>query len=140
YFLEETATPWMLFNDQATACILSPASDFIVSLMTHADSSRLRSGLNPEVTQLPAGFSHTTLLVMEQGIGKTWDAWGRTLRALYNRKRPANDSDPILKYFGYWTDNGADYYYNYDSTKGYAGTLLAVKDHYRQKGIPLGYM
>src|SRR5690606_25804007 len=78
--------------------------------------------------------------VMEQGIRKSWDTWGNTLRALYNRKRPASDSDPILKYFGYWTDNGADYYYNYDSTKGYAGTLLAVREHYRQKGIPLGYM
>jgi hypothetical protein len=45
-----------------------------------------------------------------------------------------------LNRFGYWTDNGGDYYYNYDTTKGYAGTLLAIEDHYREQGIPLGYM
>ncbi|MDE3059094.1 MAG: hypothetical protein KGJ59_14175, partial [Bacteroidota bacterium] len=50
------------------------------------------------------------------------------------------NGDPVLKYFGYWTDNGADYYYNYDTTLGYAQTLLALREKYRREGIPLGYM
>lgn len=140
FFLEETSTPWMLFNGNADACLISPASDFIVSLMTHRDSTAICSGLNPEVKQLPPGFTHSTIMVLDNGIRKTWDEWGDALRALYGRKRPANDCDAILNYFGYWTDNGADYYYNYDTTKGYAGTLLAVREHYKKSGIPLGYM
>jgi len=140
FFLEETATPWLFFNDKMDACAISPASDFMVSLMTGDGVTHVRSGLNPEVKKLPAHFTHTTIMVMRRGIRNTWDAWGDALRAIYKRKRPANDADVILKYFGCWTDVGGDYYYNYDTAKGYAGTLLALHEHYKKNGIPLGYM
>ncbi|WP_316812375.1 hypothetical protein [Pedobacter heparinus] len=140
YFLEETSTPWLFFNDKNDAAILSPASDFMVSLMTGDGTTHVRSGLNPEVQKLPAGFTHSSILVMRKGIRNTWDEWGAALRKTYHRKIPANDADVVLKYFGCWTDVGGDYYYNYDPAKGYDGTLLALKDHYKKEGIPLGYM
>jgi hypothetical protein len=140
FYLEETSTPWLLFNKNLGACIISPASDFMVSLMTNDDSTTLTSGLNPEVKNLPAGFTHSTIMVLDRGIRRSWDDWGGALRLLYKKKRPANDCDPLLKYYGFWTDNGSDYYYNYDTTKGYAGTLLAVRAYYKKRGIPLGYM
>ena len=59
---------------------------------------------------------------------------------LQGKTRPANDADPTLNYLGYWTDNGATYYYKFDPTLGYAGTLLAVANSFKQEGIPLGYM
>lgn len=140
YFLEETSTPWLFFNAKNDAAILSPASDFMVSLMTGDGINHVRSGLNPEVQKLPVGFTHTSILVMSNGIRNTWDEWGTALRKIYNRKRSANDTDVVLNKFGVWTDVGGDYYYNYDSTKGYDGTLLALRDHYQNEGIPLGYM
>ena len=140
YFLEETSTPWLFFNDNNDAAILSPASDFMVSLMTGDGTTHVRSGLNPEVQKLPAGFTHSSILVMRNGIRNTWDEWGTALRKKYNRKRPENDADVVLKYFGCWTDVGGDYYYNYDPEKGYDGTLLALREHYQKEGIPLGYM
>jgi len=54
--------------------------------------------------------------------------------------RPSNDADTLLKYLGYWTDNGATYYYKFEPGLGYAGTLLAVRDDFRKNGIPLGYL
>jgi hypothetical protein len=45
-----------------------------------------------------------------------------------------------LKYLGYWTDNGAAYYYNFERSKGYEGTLLGVRDDFVRMGLPLGYM
>lgn len=140
FSLEQSSTPWLLFNGRYQACVISPASDFIVSLLSGDGKTRISSGLNPGLQNLPAGFTHSTILVCSQGIHSCWDTWGRALRALYHRKRPSNESDRILKYFGYWTDNGADYYYHYDTTKGYEGTLLAVRDQYRRRNIPLGYM
>lgn len=140
FTLEQTSTPWLLFDDDLRSCLISPASDFIVSQMTGDGVSRISSGLNAEIKGLAAGFSHTTLLVMDQGVRHAWDTWGAALRTLYDRKLPASDADPILKYYGYWTDNGADYYYNYDTSKGYDGTLLALREHYRSRHIPLGYM
>ena len=143
FFLEQTSSPWMLFNENADACVISPASDFIVSLMTRDSATAagaIGSGLNPEVQLLPPHFTHSTILVLGRGIRKTWDEWGNALRTLYRRERPANDCDIMLSHFGFWTDNGGDYYYNYDTTQGYSGTLLAIKDHYRKEGIPLAYM
>ncbi|MFT3934857.1 MAG: hypothetical protein QM726_14630 [Chitinophagaceae bacterium] len=140
FFLEETSTPWMFFNDNKDACIISPASDFIVSLMTNNGNTQVNSGLNPQVKKLPPHFTHTSIMVIKQGIGNAWDTWGNTLRTMYKRKRPANDADVVLKYFGVWTDVGGDYYYNFDTSKGYDGTLLALKEHYKKEGIPLGYL
>lgn len=138
--LNQTSTPWLLFNKKMDAVIISPASDFIVAKLTGDGKTDISSRLNPEIRNLPAGFSHTTLMVFDKGIRTAWDLWGQSLRTIYHRIRPANDVDTILKYYGYWTDNGAYYYYNYDTSKGYAQTLLDLKKHYDQKNIPLGYM
>ena len=66
--------------------------------------------------------------------------WGNTLVALGGASRPAYDADTTLKYLGYWTDNGAGYYYNYDADKGYAGTLQALVERYREEQIPIRYL
>jgi len=138
--LNETSTPWLFFDNSLNAFILSPASDFIVSKMSGDGKSIINSGFNPEIKNLPANFTHSTLLVIGKGIHSTWDEWGNTLRKLYKRVRTTNDADPVLKYFGYWTDNGADYYYNYDTTKGYAPTLVTLRNKYKEEKIPLGYL
>jgi len=138
--LNQTSTPWLFFNDRDESFLISPASDFMVSRMTGDGIHVISSGLNPELQSFPAGFTHRTILVIGKGIGHTWNIWGKSLMSLYGKHRPAEDADPLLKYFGYWTDNGADYYYNYDTSLGYAGTLLAVRKQYLREGIPLGYM
>ncbi len=145
--LNETSTPWLFFSsndsqpkDKFNAFIISPASDFIVSKLTGDGKTLISSGLNPGIKDLPKNFNHKTILVFNHGIKKTWDTWGKVLRTMYNRDIPHNDADPVLKYFGYWTDNGADYYYNYDTAIGYSKTLLAIRNRYKQEEIPLGYI
>jgi hypothetical protein len=59
---------------------------------------------------------------------------------LEEAKSPTYDEDSTLKYLGYWTDNGANYYYNYDFSKGYAGTLQSLVEHYRAEQIPIRYL
>ncbi len=138
--LTQTSTPWLFFNDQDEAFVLSPASDFIVSKMSGDGQHMIASGLNPQLQDLPNGFSHKSILVFGNGINHTWMTWGHSLMTMFGKKRPSNDADPVLKYYGYWTDNGADYYYNYDKKLGYSGTLLAVRKQYKKEGIPIGYM
>lgn len=145
--LNETSTPWLFFslndsqpNDHLNSFIISPASDFIVSKLTGDGKTLISSGLNSEIKNLPNNFNHKTILVFDNGIKKTWETWGKAMRAIYKRNIPNADADTILKYFGYWTDNGADYYYDYDTTIGYSKTLLALKNRYKQEGIPLGYI
>ncbi|MEY2466310.1 MAG: hypothetical protein QOD03_831 [Verrucomicrobiota bacterium] len=136
----EISTPWLLFDDQANAMLISPASHFMVASMLGDGQQRVASGFNPQLRDLPNGFTQQTFLVFGKGINHTWDAWSQAHLKFQGARRPPNDADVILKYLGYWTDNGASYYYNYDPAKGYAGTLGFLVEHYRQEQIPIRYL
>ena len=136
----EAGTPWLLFDDRANAFIISPASHFMVASMSGDGRQRMASGFNPRLRDLPAGFTQETLVAFGQGINQTWDLWGQSLLELGQARRPSNDADAVLKYLGYWTDNGAGYYYNYDLDQGYAGTLESLVQRYRQEQIPIHYL
>ncbi len=136
----EISTPWLLFDDHANALIISPASHFMVASMSGDGAQLVASGFNPKLRNLPSGFTQQTLVTFGRGINRAWDLWGRAMLELQQARRPVNDADAVLKYLGYWTDNGAYYYYNYDLDKGYAGTLTALVERYRQEQIPLRYL
>jgi len=140
FSLKENGSPWLFFDDKANAFIISPASNFMVARMEGDGERRIASGLNKELLNLPKGYTHRTLLVLGKGINQTWETWCKAMTELHGKKQPANDADMTLKYLGYWTDNGAAYYYNFDKDKGYEGTLLAVKEHYDKRRIPIRYM
>jgi hypothetical protein len=132
--------PWVLFDKERKTMVLSPADHFLAAGMTDAPGDADAGGIDPAITSVPAGFRHTTLLVLGTGVRGTLDAWGHTLQVL-NGKRPVpDDADVLLSKFGYWTDNGASYYYKFVPSLGYEGTLLAVRDAYRMLGVPIAYM
>jgi hypothetical protein len=133
-------SPFVFFDADANAFILSAASDFMNAATAELASGALSSGIDPAVTSLPAGLSHRTVLVAQPGINAAYATWGSVLTGLSGKKRVANDATPYLERFGYWTDNGAYYYYNYDTTTGYPATLEAVSAYFTQLGIPLAYM
>jgi hypothetical protein len=133
-------SPWLFFDDQSAAFLLSGASQFMNTSTTRAMNGAIASGIDPKVGMVPAGFAHSTILVAEPSINRAYDTWGQALTALSGKKRPANDATVELTYLGYWTDHFATYWYKFDQTKGYAGTLLAVRDALKQQGIPIGYM
>ncbi len=133
----ECSTPWLLFDDEANAAVISPAAHFMVASMFGDGHRRVASGFNTNLCHLPRGFSQPTILAFGKGINRTWNLWGQSLNELRGAKRPAPDADALLKYLSYWTDNGATYYYNYDTNLGYAGTLQALVTHYRQEQIPV---
>jgi hypothetical protein len=138
--LKTISSPWLFFDAQNHALLISAASHFLISTLTGDGQKQIASVFNDKLTNLPAHFSHQTIMALGNGINFTYDLWGCALTDLQGKKCPANDADPVLKYFGYWTDNGADYYYNYDTDKGYAGTLQALVDSYRQQQVPLHYL
>jgi hypothetical protein len=136
----DCSTPWLLFDDKANALIISPASHFMVASMIGNGTNQIASGFNQQLRNLPAGFSQQTILAFGNGINRTWDLWGQSLRKLEGVTHPHEDTDSITKYFGYWTDNGAYYYYNYDLKLGYQGTLESLVTHYRNEQIPIRYL
>ncbi len=137
--LEQNGTPWLLFDDAANTAVISPAANFLVARLTGDERTGIISGLNSGMGVLGKPLTQRSLLVLGRGVGVTFQVWGGMMTDLYGKKRPTYDSDPTLKYFGYWTDNGADYYYKYDKELGYRGTLLKMVESYRREGIALGY-
>jgi len=140
FSLPEACTPWMLFDAAGHALVLSPASNFYNASMWGDGKGRMASGFNKSLTRIPAGFAHRSLMALGSGINSTWDSWGRAMTQLHGKHRPANDADRVLKTFGYWTDAGSAYWYNYELPLGYEGTLRSVAASFKQQGIPLGYM
>ena len=134
-----TQGPWVLFDDQRNAFVLSPADHFFVSKM-EMQQNTLHSSLVDAIHNLPAGFTHTTVLVVGSGIPTTLTSWGHAMQSWAARTPLANDSDTLLRSLSYWTDNGATYYYKFDTQLGYTGTLLATAKKYQQAHVPIGLM
>jgi hypothetical protein len=142
YLFDRTATegPLVEFDSGVNTFIVSPASNFMVATTSIGPDESITTGVSTKIRGLPAGFTHETLLVVEMGINRAFETWGRALTDLRGKKRPANDADVTLSHLGYWTDNGATYYYHFEPTLGYEGTLLAIRNEFLKKGVPLGYM
>ena len=135
-----TESPWVFFNTNFDCFILSPATNYMIAGTVMNGDGSISCGIQRAIMQLPSGFTHRTVLTVQSGINKAFGTWGNALTALSGKVRPANDSTVELNKLGYWTDNGAAYYYSYVSSLGYSGTLLAVRDQFAANGFPLGYL
>ncbi|HET7452242.1 MAG TPA: hypothetical protein VFL12_05840, partial [Thermoanaerobaculia bacterium] len=131
--------PWIFFDGDRNAFVLSAASHYVLA-RTRRAGDRVECGIDPAIPELPAGWEQRTLLVAGRGIGETVSAWGHALTRLSGKPRPANDAGPELDRIGYWTDNGAAYYYKFLPGKTADETLLDVAARFRDEGIPLGYV
>lgn len=133
-------SPWVFFDGAYNTFILSPAANFMTASTRWGARGEMSGGISAQIASLPAGFEHRTLLVAGPGINRTFDAWGQTLTALAGKTRPANDADATLNQVGYWTDNGATYYYQTAPSMTYEQTLEAVSADFARMGIGLGYV
>jgi hypothetical protein len=133
-------SPLLTFDGQNHGYLMSAADNFAVANLTRSSSNTLSAGIVSGVSTLPAGFTHRTVLALGNGINSTYGVWGSALMALGGKHPIPNDANATLDKLGYWTDNGATYYYKYDTSKGYAGTLTAVTQDFAAHGIPLGYL
>jgi hypothetical protein len=132
-------SPLLTFDAQNHGYLVSPADNFAVANMARS-SNTVSNGIVSSVGTLPAGFTHRTLLVVGNGVNSTFSTWGSALLALGGKHPVPNDNNATLNKLGYWTDNGATYYYKYDSSRGYAGTLTAAVKDFASRGVPVGYL
>lgn len=139
-FAEAADSPWLFFDDNGDTFTISAANHFQQAETTMAGNGTITAGVLASITDLPAGFTRQTILVAGNGIDTTYRTWGGALTTLGGKKPTASDSGALLNTLGYWTDHGAVYYYTYDTSLGYTGTLQAVADEWAAKKIPLGYL
>ncbi|TDD80331.1 carbohydrate-binding protein [Actinomadura darangshiensis] len=131
-------SPYLAFGASGGGYLLSPASNFTTAVTKKDADGALTSGISSKIGNLPAGFTQRTVLAFGSGVNDVYDTWGHALTGLSGKHRPSQDATNTLAKLGYWTDNGATYYYKYDEDRGYAGTLKAVRDEWKSKGLPMG--
>ncbi len=136
----QSGTPWLLYNRRYQAWVVSPASHFQLTVMHGDGRHEMGVRLDGHLRQVPAGFTMSSVLVFAPRINPAFERWGRALNRLSGRRIPSNQADDSLRYLGYWTDNGAHYYYHYRPALGYTGTLLAELAHLRKRNIPVRYL
>jgi hypothetical protein len=130
--------PWIFFDGDRNTFVLSAASHFVLA-RTRRAGDEVECGIDPAIRELPRGYEQRTILWFGRGIAATLEAWGSGLTTLSGKPRVASDDGPDLALLGYWTDNGAGYYYKWAPGKSAEETLLAVAARFREEGIPIGY-
>lgn len=65
--------------------------------------------------------------------------WGRVLLK-EGGKEPASKSGLVTDYLGYWTDNGAYYYYNTLPELNYENTMIEMSNYFKYHNIPVRYI
>ena len=129
---------WLFFQTNHDAFLISAATNYMVASTVMKSDGSISCGINAAITNLPSGFTHRFILVAQNGINQIYSTWGNALLTLTGKTPPANDAVPELKSLGYWTDNGSTYGYNTNAPMGIEATLLAIRDEFQSKGVPIG--
>ena len=102
-----TSGPVVLFDEQFNSLVVAPMDNFKSAVHHVRDGATVwDTGVSSELTDLPVGFEHRTMLVGGIGITATMDAWGRALRREYNTNHTAV-FDRNIEYLSYWTGKWA---------------------------------
>ncbi|XP_018013865.1 uncharacterized protein LOC108670886 [Hyalella azteca] len=135
--------------------IVGPSYNLLVSPLEHPmgvsswlevknNTAALHYGVQGRADSIPAGYRVSVIAVT--GVKETEDPsfvhtvmeWGRYVQQKFGI---ANRSDDFTtQYLGYWTDNGAYYYYNSDDYSDYQMLLLGLSDYATAQDIPIRYL
>ncbi|MEW6203596.1 MAG: hypothetical protein AB1546_16600 [bacterium] len=138
-------TPLLIFDDKGGTGILSPLNDCLVRIVRILDLTgrgfvpAVAVGLSGEIKMLKPGHISKSILLFGNGITAAMKDWGDVLLLAGGKNRVAKDASFTLKYLGYWTDNGAYYYYRTEPDKNYETTLLEMGEYIKDNNIPIGY-
>jgi hypothetical protein len=130
--------PLILYGDDFSTMVISPMNNFGSSWMLFEDG-QVQYGMHGDTERIPAGTQQRFIVVEGQGINHTIQCWGELLRRDRKTEPPDRYADTGLSYVGYWTDNGAAYYYQTAEGMNEEDTLLAVKAEADTIGINYGY-
>ncbi|PVD22557.1 hypothetical protein C0Q70_18373 [Pomacea canaliculata] len=134
--------PIALFDGSGATLVISPSSNFMAASNSHSRATNsLSYGIMGEVDTVPPGYSLDTILYFgDAGVNRAFQGWGELLRFLYRRTDEFVSNDLTINYLGYWTDNGAYYYYNTEPNKTYQDTMLDVRAYSLQSNVPYRYL
>ncbi len=135
--------PLVIFDDSFRTVVVSPLNNFMVGFQSATTylQGDIGCGIQGRVQNIPINTTHSTVIYTGHGIANTLQEWGKKLLQKSNKVhvKDRTDLDISSTHLGYYTDNGAYYYYQTESGKNYEETLKDVKQFHVQEGYPFKY-
>ena len=98
-------------------------------------------GLMGSIRKIEApGLELEYIVSYGNSFGEAFERWGKALRDYHGKIVRDNREDLVSDYLGYWTDNGAFYYYHTLEGLNYEDTLVSLKGTFEQMGIPVRHL
>jgi len=134
--------PLVLFNHKEDVIMVSPFESFMAAQAAYNTSDVSVSwGLLGNAKDIPAGFEYATIVFYGgNGVQRSILEWGDVMRRFYGKSRSYTEADMSVNYLGYWTDNGAYYYYLTEEGKNYEDTLVDYLSYAKSLNIPYRYV
>ncbi|BFZ04181.1 hypothetical protein BsWGS_07220 [Bradybaena similaris] len=133
--------PLVIFDNSSNVIVISPRSAFMAASSSIDPQRQVNWGIMGHVNHVPRGYSSEYIVYFSnRGINQAIQGWGKYLTTLYQKSRAPRDNDLTIQYLGYWTDNGAYYYYNTEKGKNYEDTIIDTVDYIDTLGVPFKYI
>ncbi len=117
--------------------VLSPFSRFMATSLTQTNNV-LEYGVMGSMYSITPNYNHSLIVFYSsKGINEGVREWGQTMQKAYNRTNQHRLNDFSINYLGYYTDNGAYYYYHTEDGKNYEQTMFDV---FQNISVPLRYL
>ncbi|CAF3533440.1 unnamed protein product [Rotaria socialis] len=135
------AGPIVLFDlterAQGDVVILSPFSHFMATSLSQRENM-LEYGVMGSMSSVPANYNHSMIVFYSPlGVNEAMREWGQSMRRAFNRTMEHRLNDITINYLGYYTDNGAYYYYHTETGMNYEETVVSIS---RNISLPIQYI
>jgi len=137
--LKATSSPVVLYDDNLNCIVIAPLDGFLNTVISQDKDGRINCGIQGEITSLPKDYSQKFILYFGNGINKPMERVGDILLKYHNAQRKDLYSDIVCSHLGFWTDNGAYYYYKTEKGLNYGETMVAIKNYFEKENLPIRY-
>ncbi|CAF1203111.1 unnamed protein product [Adineta steineri] len=134
--------PMVLFNltqkGEGDILVLSPFSRFMATSLSQTNRNILDYGIIGSMLSIPVNYNHSMIIsYSSNGINQGIREWGQIMQKAYNRTSQHRVNDLTINYLGYYTDNGAYYYYKTEKGMNYEETIVNIR---HQIPLPFHYI
>jgi hypothetical protein len=120
--------PVVIFNQtqggEGDILVLSPFSRFMATSLTQTNQ-KLEYGVMGSMISITPNYNHSFIVFYSsKGINEGVREWGQIMQKAYNRTNQYRLNDLSINNLGYYTDNGAYYYYHTEDGQNYEQTMI----------------
>jgi hypothetical protein len=134
-----TSAPVVFYDDELNCLIVSPLYGFLNTIISKDKNNRISCGIQGNIQKIPKNFSQKFILLFGKGINQSIERLGDILSKYHNSMRKSLYANIVTSYLGFWTDNGAYYYYKTERGMNYEDTMVSIKEYFDEKKIPIRY-